>query len=306
MEAHRATSPGLSVAFLEGPASTVSARVEIAARWLGGDPVEEIFTPVATTAGPHGLRLFRSGDLLLGHAQARFVASEIAQTTEALYRRVIDAANGRHLLRIWNYVPQINALTDRLENYRAFCLGRSVAFEHALGTGYTARLPAASAVGTIGNRIEVIFVAGNHPPVHCENPAQVPAYQYPVEHGPRSPSFARATVGRENGRTWTFISGTAAIRGHETVAPDTLDAQLDCTLENLRLVGQASGLGADVRKWPAATRHFKVYLRHASDLAATRAWLDRGLFRAADKVIYLESDICRAALKVEIEATLVS
>jgi chorismate lyase / 3-hydroxybenzoate synthase len=293
----------LRVAF-SGGSSSPTARVRINVPWLAGAATEELF-PLAQPLGTErGVQLFQSGGLTLGYAHEPFVATELAARTESLYQRVLKAVQGRHLYRIWNYVPEINAHTSGLENYRAFCQGRSLAFETTLGGEFQPRLPAASAVGCQGAQLELIFAAGTLAPVHFENPEQVPAYLYPIEHGPRAPSFARATVVRDGQHTWTFISGTSAIKGHETVAPGALDAQLECTLDNLRLMSRASGLGEDLGAERVKQRHFKVYLRHPSDLAAARMRLERSLLRPQDVVTYLQADICRAALNIEIEATL--
>jgi chorismate lyase / 3-hydroxybenzoate synthase len=175
-----------------------------------------------------------------------------------------------------------------------------------LGGGFQPQLPAASAVGCQGSQLEVIFVAGKTAPTHFENPEQVPAYFYPIEHGPRAPSFARATVGRDGDRTWTFISGTAAIKGHESIAPGAMDTQLECTLDNLRLIARTCGLGDNLGAGRMQRRHFKIYLRHASDFAAVQARLNRVLFQKQDIVTYLHADVCRSALNLEIEATLVA
>lgn len=293
------------VAFAGGPRPS-DASVRLATPWLGGAETEELFPRVTSLGTDQGVRLFRCGEWLLGHAQETFVAPELAARTESLYRRVLAASRGKSLYRVWNYVPEINAETSGLEHYRAFCQGRSLAFEGTLGRDFSSSLPAASAVGCPGNTIELVFAAGDAAPSHFENPEQVPAYQYPLEHGPRSPSFARATVVRDGARTWTFISGTSAIKGHETIAPGVLDAQLDCTLDNLRLIAKKSGLGEDLGATRAAQRHFKVYLRHSAAFATARAQLERSLLRPKDVVTYLQADICRAALQVEIEATIVT
>jgi hypothetical protein len=291
------------VCFGRGPTDSATA-IRIDCPVLAGAPEEEIF-PSATAVGiEQGVRLFRSGGLLLGHAYETFVAPELATRTEALYRRVLAVTRGQHLYRIWNYVPQINVQTAGLENYRAFCQGRSLAFEASLGGEFQPQLPAASAVGCHGSRLELIFAAGPAAPVHFENPEQVPAYLYPVEHGPRAPSFARATTSHDGSRTWTFISGTAAIKGHETVAPGELERQLECTLDNLRLISLKAGLGDNLGAGKKRRRHFKVYLRTPADLGVARKHLDRSLFQAEDVVTYLHADICRAGLTLEIEATL--
>lgn len=281
--------------------------LRVSAPWLAGAPVERIFGPVTPAGVEHGIRLFRSAGLLLGWVEEPFVPDSLAARTESLYRRLLAATRGWHLYRIWNYVPAINAQTAGLEHYRAFCQGRSCAFEAEFGQTFQRQLPAASAVGCTGQHVAVVFAAGTAAPTHIENPDQVPAYLYPPEHGPRAPSFARATVAHDAHRKWTFISGTAAIKGHQTVAPGSFARQLACTLDNLRLIARASGL-TDALESPSAPaqRHFKIYLRHATDLAAARAQLERTLLRADDTVTYLHADICRAALDIEIEATLSS
>jgi chorismate lyase / 3-hydroxybenzoate synthase len=293
---------GMRVQFAGG-GSPAGSGIRIETPWLAGAAAEELFANATSAGISDGVRLYRCGTLLLGHAQESFIATELAARTERLYRRMLSLTQGRHLYRIWNYVPQINAHTGGLENYRAFCQGRSLAFEASHGGQFQPRLPAASAVGCHGATIDAVFVAGSAAPTHFENPEQVPAYHYPSEHGPRAPSFARATVARNDERTFTFISGTAAIKGHQTIAPGALESQLDCTLDNLRLVSRTAGLGDDLAAGRATWRHFKIYLRDAASLPAVQARLDRSLLQPGDIVTYLHAEICRAALKLEIEAT---
>lgn len=280
--------------------------LRIATPWLAGSRTEELFTHAVPAAVSTGVTLYRSGSWLLGHAREPFVPAELTTRSEALYRRLLAATRGLHLYRIWNYVPQINAEHAGLEHYRAFCAGRSAAFEAEFGGGFQRQLPAASAVGCEGGDMDVIFVAGEAAPKHLENPEQMPAYQYPQEYGPRSPSFARATIAVDGPLTWTFISGTSAIKGHQTIASGDFTAQLECTLDNLRVISRTAGLGDDLAATRATRRHFKVYLRYPRDLATAQELLARDLLRPTDEVTYLHSAICRLSLAVEIEATLVT
>jgi chorismate lyase / 3-hydroxybenzoate synthase len=275
---------------------------------LGGQVQEAIFPARGTASdSPGGLHLLDAGDLCIGWATEPVTDSRLLSTrTLALYRRMLSASRGRHLYRVWNYVPQINVLTENFENYRAFCQGRSLGFEETLGAAFPGILPAASAVGSEDGFLSLVFVCGTAVPRHIENPEQIPAYRYPAEHGPRAPSFSRATVVQTAGKLFTFISGTAAIKGHTTVAPDALPDQLDCTVDNLRIISREAGAGDDLGAAKANERYFKVYLRHAGDFDIARTHLERSLLGPTDKVTYLRSDICRAALRVEIEATLVS
>lgn len=272
---------------------------------LGGAAVEALFPGAGAARQRGALSVQESGEWLLGHAVAP-AGEALEDSAHRLYRDLLAAVGGRHLARVWNYVPAINGhRADGLENYRAFCRGRAAAFEAAWGPGYKAGVPAASAVGSQGPNLAVVFAATGAPARHVENPAQVPAYDYPPEHGPRSPSFARATVVTAAANTaHVFVSGTAAIRGHATCAPDDTAQQLACTFDNLRLISRASGLGDTLGAGRAARRHFKVYLRHAADFDAISAAVQAELVRPDDQVSYVQADICRRELNLEIEATI--
>ncbi len=268
---------------------------------LGGDPRVAIAGAVEPAGRAEGLSLWRGAGRLVGFARVR-AGHDLENAAHQVYAGILRASRGLNLQRIWNCVPSINAAAPGgIENYQAFCRGRSLAFEAALGRGFPERLPAASAVGSAGDELTVAFLAGADSPRHFENPAQVPAYRYPPEHGPRPPSFARATAVGSGAGLCVFISGTSSIVGHATVAPGDTLAQLECTLGNLRLISAASGLGDRLGAGAGLRRHFKVYLRHAGDLPAVSSRLRESLLQPGDGVTYLGADICRAALNVEIE-----
>jgi chorismate lyase/3-hydroxybenzoate synthase len=82
--------------------------------------------------------------------------------------------------------------------------------------------------------LQIYFLAGAHPPTHLGNPRQVNAYEYPTIYGPRSPSFARATLCRSDSATHLFISGTASVVGHQSQHVGSADLQALETVTNLR------------------------------------------------------------------------
>jgi hypothetical protein len=277
--------------------------LRVALERLAGDDHETLLAATGAATMRDDVWFFPGRDLSGGFGVARADLNLEAATTD-LYRRLFAATEGLHLYRLWNYVPHINACEEGFENYRRFCQARSLAFEARLGKHFQQLLPSSSAVGTSAGPLAVAFVAGSTPGRHFENPRQVPAFDYPPEHGPRPPSFSRATVADTGEFTHVFISGTAAIRGHATVAPGELATQLECTLDNLRLIGEAAGVGASLGAEGSWQRKFKVYLRHPDDLRKVVSRLESGLLRPHDHVMYLHADICRAELVVEIEASL--
>jgi len=298
----RSAHSGFGVVFGASGAGAIRVALPV----LAGEEREEIFNGLTELPSQAGFRLWQRGGLLVG-AIDEPAGADLGGQARDVYARLLTLARGRRLVRVWNYVPRINEPdATGLENYRAFCRGRSLAFEAEIGGGYREHLPAASAVGGVDDRLAVIFAATLDEPLHFENAEQVPAYEYPPEHGPRPPSFARATRVEAEGARYVFVSGTAAIKGHATVAIGDLAGQIECTLDNLRIISRACGLGEALGKEDGRwTRFFKIYLRHAEDLPAAQAALGGRLFDAADHVTWLESDICREALLIEIEATLV-
>ncbi len=219
----------------------------------------------------------------------------------AIYRELLEVLGGRQLHRAWNYVPAINADHGSLENYRAFNIGRHRAFEDRFGSRCSARMAPASAVGVAGDRLVVAFLGGGDRIDNVENPEQIPAYRYPAEHGPKSPSFTRGAFGVIDGTPTGFVSGTSSIKDHRSIGTD-LGTQFSTTIDNIRIVcerlGFAGALGA-----PEVECDYNFYLRRPDDLGAARE-LFRGVVgdTGVRRTRFLLADICRAELLLEIEA----
>lgn len=220
-----------------------------------------------------------------------------------IYKELFQITLGWNLCRIWNYVPYINDERGGLENYKSFCQGRSLAFEEFYGEHFEAKLPAGTGVGIEDDVYVIYFLATKESMLHVENPEQVPAFAYPRQYGPRSPSFARGTLTTIGDKQVGYISGTASIKGHKTVHQGDIAQQFYTTIDNIKLVCQQMGFGRDLPDSQRYDCHFIVYLRHRADLPAVRAMIERNL-TFPHNVIYLESNICRADLDLEIEATI--
>jgi chorismate lyase/3-hydroxybenzoate synthase len=195
-------------------------------------------------------------------------------------------------IRFWNYLTAILGDDQGMERYRRFNIGRHRAFMARLQQAVP---PAASGVGGLAGDSVIYFLAARDPARAIENPRQVSAYEYPLQYGPRSPSFSRAGLYGEA----LFISGTASIVGHETRHCGNLHAQLAETLENLRAVTGSAGMAAaleDSSGWA-----LKVYLRDPQFRAQIEPELT-AMFGAACQLLYLHGEVCRPDLLIEIEA----
>jgi chorismate lyase / 3-hydroxybenzoate synthase len=219
------------------------------------------------------------------------------------------AAGCPHLLRAWNYLPQINADSRSLERYRRFNVGRQQAFIDAGHSAFEGA-PAACALGSSPNGpLALAFLGGPSAPTPVENPRQVPAYHYPAEHGPRSPTFSRAVIFDAGaGASLLAISGTASIVGHETRHQGDVVEQTNETLRNLHALlaaADASDASTGQPRWSLGALHLTVYVRRAVDAAAVYATLSHALDSGSPALrglSMLQADVCRSDLLVEIEA----
>lgn len=268
--------------------------------WVGGAPVH--------TGQQGAVRWRHDGHWLHGVLDIADAATGLADAAEQAYRDVfatLQHTGFQHLLRLWNYLPRINAETGGLERYRQFNIGRQQAF---LAAGHSAfeGAPAACAIGTCAGDLRVRFLAGHRAPLAVENPRQVSAYRYPDAYGPRSPTFSRAALAElDDGRRVLFISGTASIVGHTTMHVGDVRRQTEESLANIAAVravaAERGGAGCE-EAFAAEALSYTVYVRRAADLASVHDVFAAAVGRAATDAVYLQADICRADLLVEIEA----
>lgn len=260
--------------------------------WRSAQPVRP--------AASRGITGAHNEDLLFGWLQ---VADEgrLEDASRRAYTRVfefIDELGFPLLMRAWNYFPRINGEADGVERYRRFNVGRHEAFT-AKGRTIGIDMPAACALGCSGGPLTVYFLAAREAGLPVENPRQVSAFDYPQRYGPRSPTFSRAMLMQPAGRRVLAISGTASVVGHETRHPGDGGAQIAETLANIRALMDAAGEAGAQPGQKSANLLLKAYLRDPGDLPRMRKAL-AGTFGAAH-VAYLQADICRSDLLVEIE-----
>lgn len=255
-----------------------------------------------------GLVLGHAGELLV-FAQVSPLERNIAAQTKRYYQQLLSHLVDYSLLRIWNYIPAINAIDRGMEHYQAFCVGRAEAFEmHFAAHGLEARYPAGSAVGIKGDQMVMYGVAcrSREEAHYFENPDQIPAYRYPPRYGPKPPSFSRASVFNHVSGEVVYISGTASVIGHETRHPHQIDKQLQTTkslLDSLfdQLEWSKGGpLSAD---W-LHQANLCLYLRDASAAPLAETWMRTHFPLADGHWRMVQADLCRSDLVAEIEVSL--
>lgn len=279
----------------------------------GGEPICEVWysQEVLASGRYNGIRFRQGESLLFGCLTLNETAgvnlgdrTPLQAVTQAAYESVFKllASRGYNaILRFWNYFPGINRVSHNLERYFQFNIGRQDAFlSH--GRSVIGNVPAACALGSAGGGLQVAFLAARAEPLGIENPRQSSAYYYPDQYGPRSPTFSRASLVNLRGRDLLFISGTASIVGHQTMHEGDVDAQTRECLHNIAAVVAEANRRTPRAGFQLGDLAYKVYIRYPGDLDRVRRELLR-FIGGPVSAVFLQADVCRADLLVEIEAS---
>lgn len=221
-------------------------------------------------------------------------ATEAFRGLSEVLRREGFAMNG--IIRQWNYIERITAFDGDDQHYQAFNNVRSSYYGRSeWGNGY----PAATGIGANlgGVLIDVdaaVFTSDKAFATPIDNRLQVAAHAYSdqVLEASRclktTPKFERAKSMTFGDRRLIYISGTAAIRGEESLKGVGLERQLHITMENIaELIGDAK---------PVMLR---VYLKNREDFAEAERLM--GGYGLDIPISYMWADVCRDELLIEIE-----
>jgi len=260
---------------------------------------------------PNGkIRYSKTGEFIFGHIDIEqdLPTQNMKEASLLAYRAMLQLCQDvklPNILRIWNFIPHINALERKIERYRLFSAGRWQAFneyQHSVKHGS----PAACALGSFSNTISIAFLASTKKPLSIENPRQISAYFYPEQYGAAPPVFSRAALFHQHAESTLFISGTASIIGHTSCHENDIQAQTHETIRNLStLLTQINSLEkkehADLQNpWQLSELYCRIYVRHPEHLKTIQNILRHSDIKQA---VYFQADICRAELLLEIEAT---
>ena len=216
------------------------------------------------------------------------------------------------IVRQWNYIGNITQHRDGRQNYQEFNDARSVYYRKgSWPNGY----PAATGIGASCDGIIVGCIAykssGGIYPVN--NPLQIAAHEYSKavlvdnnEDAVKStPKFERAKLIEISDLAVCFVSGTAAIRGEDSMEADSADLQTIQTIENIEyLVSRENLVKYGCKPLDLHYLNLRVYIKNAEDYEEVKSIVKA---RYPDvPAIYTVADVCRPELLVEIEGILTS
>lgn len=245
------------------------------------------------------------------------VEDSISEASERAFetaRAILDleGLSIRNIIRQWNYIEDIAIVEegeDASQNYQDFNDVRARYYDEVeFEQGY----PAATGIGQDTGGVIIGFIAvsdaGNISIKPIVNPGQIDAHRYSelvLEGNSQqkcTPKFERAKLVSIGSRNYIYVSGTASILGEKTVHEGDVEKQTLTTIDNIkRLFSKENqdnlGLDFDVDKIEFS--HLRVYVKYKKDIPAVQKVCDAEL--NCKSSLFLESDVCRENLLVEIE-----
>jgi len=285
--------------------------------WAWGGPRVKVsrFGPELVCAEVDGIRWVYCGGI---HGDSTADAYRESSTAfEAMARQLARAGVGyEQVMRTWLYVNQITEGLEGHQRYQELNRARTDFYRHIPFGSKTRKglapetiYPASTGIGSNGDRIAMACMAldTRRPDVFIvplENPQQTPAYDYTARYSPQSPKFSRAMAVVQGHYIATLVSGTASIVNSRTVFPGDVARQTTQTLDNIeQLIAPENfaqhgmpGSGATLRD----VAKLRVYVKQMEDYERCREVVEARLPNVP--AIYLQADVCRPNLLVEIEA----
>lgn len=221
-------------------------------------------------------------------------AVEVFRMTGEVMKREGFPVNS--IIRQWNYIEQITKYEGEDQHYQLFNNARSDFYSK---TDWSNGYPAATGIGTNlgGILVDVDAALFKSPDCYAtpiDNKLQIAAHAYSGEvleaanKKKSTPKFERAKSMTFDGRKLVYISGTAAIRGEESLTGVGLGRQLHITMEN---IDQLTG--------GARLEMLRVYLKDKSFYEEAKRLIDG--YQLNIPVSYMWADVCRDELLIEIE-----
>jgi enamine deaminase RidA (YjgF/YER057c/UK114 family) len=249
---------------------------------------------------------------LMGEAGDSIYKSSVKAFESAVAILSEEGLSIHHIIRQWNYIESIawlENLPDPEQNYQVF---NDVRADYYGQGDFKFGYPAATGIGMDTGGVIIDFIAlSDSEQVKIQpivNPGQIDAHKYSelVLEGKSAkkctPKFERAKLITIGERNYIYVSGTASILGEKTMHVGDVQKQTITTIDNInhlfsRENQEKLGLNFDVSE--ISFSHLRVYVKHQADIPAVERICESML--NCNSTLYLESDVCREDLLVEIE-----
>lgn len=271
---------------------------------LQADQAFEVWQGVQQSKNNDDWKLYHNNQYLIATVPSTHLQNlTIDAATEKAYTLIfqqLESWGYPYLIRTWNF---FNGITDdgygANNNYQLFCSGRTRAYSNypIANQAY----PAATVIGT-NNDLHIHFIASKTSGLGIENTKQVSAYEYPAYYSEDPPLFSRAVLHQNDSQNILFISGTASITSHSTQHEGDINRQTEVCLDNIQHLLNTAIHDHQLPNISISDfTQLKVFIKHSEHIKTVRTHIE-SLLGTHTSVIYLNGDMCRTDLLVEIEA----
>lgn len=240
--------------------------------------------------------------IFAGGFQADVVNNSIDEQSKEVFKQLgkllqKEKLEIHNIIRQWNYMELITDQDQEgNQHYQLFNNARTAFYSK---TEWDNGYPAATGIGTDlgGILVEIDAIVPKKKTVSItpiDNKLQVAAHVYSdqvliqANNHKSTPKFERAKSLEIEQNKLIYISGTAAIRGEESLTDVGLEKQLHITMENIaELIGDSK------------IKLLRVYLKHSECKQETVRLMEE--YNLTIPISYLYADVCRDELLIEIE-----
>jgi enamine deaminase RidA (YjgF/YER057c/UK114 family) len=214
----------------------------------------------------------------------------------------------RDIIRQWNYIEGILQFDGSYQHYQIFNEIRTKFYNnHFKEKGY----PAATGIGIKKGGVIVEYVAllnSETKTIPLDNPRQIPAYRYhqdvlkgqPLYKVKATPKFERGLYLSISDMRFLFISGTAAISGEQVIYPGSPSLQTLHTIDNIsELISKENLCKKDISAEKITHDYLRIYIKEKHDFLEIQTVCKKEYKETP--CVWLQADICRDELLVEIE-----
>ena len=290
----------VEAAFIDTVSGSISGRTWHSIPYI----IRETYSTKEIWAGGLGAGLF--------HDNSRKAAAAAFDQMRSLLE--VENMSFDNIIRQWNFIGNILDVNNEVQNYQIFNEVRS---EYYNKYRKIHSYPAATGVGMKYGGVSLDFCAvkakGSLKIIAIDNPDQIRPYDYSqqvLKGKPAAgkginqpPQFERALYLADNNGSTLFVSGTASIIGQETIGIDDIEKQTIVTLGNISKLTNAERIGHLAGKpgnFIVTPGLLRVYIKNKDDFGKVKSICHENFPDVPS--VYIEADICRDNLLVEIEA----
>lgn len=249
----------------------------------------------------------------IGCSDGKLEVSEQAKCVFSDLHMVLAKENlgFKHLVRQWNYIENIVGFSHQSDReYQHYQEFNEIRAEWYSENGLTHDFPAATGIGAHGGGVIIEGIAArldsSYKFLPIGNPRQENAHSYSKAkligiHASSAPLFERGKMIFGNDEGYIWVSGTAAIRGEDSVSGNISD-QTRITCENIdELISQTNlqKAGLTISNFVIKPVYIRAYVKPGQDGLLVEQLIIQRYPDALVHVLY--ADICREELLVEVE-----